>query len=40
MGIWMVGMSNQLYIYEVLKLKQNYQKKKVVTSKTPFFVIG
>ena len=25
---------------EVLKLKQNFQKNKVVTGKTPFFVIG
>ena len=27
-------------IYEVPKLKQNFWKKKVVTGKTPFFVIG
>ena len=25
---------------EILKLKQNFQKNKVVTSKTPFFVTG
>ena len=40
MSIWVVGTSNQLYRYEVLKLKQNYEKRKVATSKTPFFVIG
>ena len=27
-------------LWEVLKLKQNFQKNKVVTSKTAFFVIG
>ena len=27
-------------LQEVLKLKQNFQKNKVVTGKTPFFVIG
>ena len=27
-------------VYEVLKLKQNLQKNKVVTSKTLFFVTG
>ena len=27
-------------VEEVLKLKQNFQKNKVVTGKTPFFVTG
>ena len=27
-------------LYKVLKLKQNFQKNKVVTGKTPFLVIG
>ena len=35
--LWVVGTTNQLF---VLKLKQNFQKNKVVTGKTPFFVIG
>ena len=26
--------------YEILKLKENFRKNKVVTGKTPFFVIG
>ena len=39
MDMWVVGSSNQL-IYEILKLKQNFRKTKVVTGKTPFFVIG
>ena len=30
----------RIYLYEVLKLKQNFQKNKVVTGKTPFSVIG
>ena len=38
--IWVVGTLNQLFKKEVLKLKQNPQKNKVVTDKTPFFVIG
>ena len=38
MDIWVVGTSNQRLI-RVLKLKQNFQKNKVVTCKTPFFVI-
>ena len=38
--IWVVGTLNQLFKKEVLKLKQNPQKNKVVTGKTPFFVIG
>ena len=37
MGIWVVGTTNQLF---VLKLKQNFQKNKVVTGKTPFFLRG
>ena len=39
MDIWVVGISNQL-LKVVLKLKQNFQKNKVVTGKTPFLVIG
>ena len=39
MGAWVVGTLNQLFI-RVLKLKQSFQKNKVVTGKTPFFVIG
>ena len=39
MNIWEVGTSNQ-YLHEVLKLKQNFRKNKVVTDKTLFFVIG
>ena len=38
MGIWVVGTSHQLFV-RVLKLKQNFQKNKVVTGKTQFFVI-
>ena len=34
--IWVVGTSNQ----EVLELKKGFQKNKVVTDKTPFFMIG
>ena len=40
MDICVVGTSNQLYIREVPKLKQNFRKRKVVTGKTLFFVIG
>ena len=40
MSIWVVDTSNQVFIGAVLKLKQNFQKNKVVTGKTPFFVIG
>ena len=39
MGIWVVGASNQLFIEEVLELKQNLQKNKVVPGKTPLFLI-
>ena len=39
MGIWVIGTSNQLFI-RVPRMKQNFQKNKVVTAKTPFFVIG
>ena len=39
MDTWVAGTSNQLF-KEVLKLKQNFQKNKVVTGKAPFFVIG
>ena len=39
MGIWDVGIPNQLLI-RVLKLKQNLQKNKAVTANTPFFFIG
>ena len=35
---WLVHQINS--IYEVPKLKQNFRKRKVVTGKTPFFVIG
>ena len=39
MDIWVVvHQINSLE--EVLKLKQNFQKNKVITGKTPFFVIG
>ena len=34
---WLVHQMNS--IYEVPKLKQNFRKRKVVTSKTPFFLI-
>ena len=39
MDIWVVGTLNQL-LKEVLKLKQNFQKNKVVTGRASFFVIG
>ena len=39
MDICVVGTLNQLCITD-LKLKQNFQKNKAVTGKTPFFVIG
>ena len=39
MDIWVVGTSNQLFI-RGLKPKQNFRKTKLVTGKTPFFVIG
>ena len=39
MNIWVVGTANQLF-YEVLKLRQNFRKTKLVTVKTWFFVIG
>ena len=39
-GIWVVGTSNQFFIYEVLKLKQNFRKNKEVAGKTRFFAIG
>ena len=35
MGVWVVGTLNQLF-----RLKQNFQKNKAVTGKTPFTVIG
>ena len=38
MGVGAVGALS--YSKEVLKLKQNFQKNKVVTGKTPFSVIG
>ena len=31
---------NQLFIKEVLKLKQNLKQNKVVIGRTPFFLIG
>ena len=41
-GIWAFGsLVHQINsLKEVLKLKQNLQKNKVVTGKIPFFVIG
>ena len=39
MGVFTVTTLNQIFI-KVLKLKQNFQKNKVVTGKTPFSVIG
>ena len=39
MGIELVGTSNELFIRGI-KLKQNFRKNKVVTGKTPLFVIG
>ena len=40
--IWAFGLLVQQInsLYEVLKLKQNFQKNKVVTGKTLFFLIG
>ena len=38
MDIWVVDQIKS--IYEIPKLKQNFQKRKVITGKTPFFVIG
>ena len=38
MDIWIVGTSNQLF-KEVLKFKQYFDRNKVVTGKTPFFVV-
>ena len=39
--IWVVVTSKQIFIRgELIKLKQNFQKNKVVTGKTLFFVIG
>ena len=38
MGVWAVGTLSQLFI-RVLKLKQNFQKSKVVIGKTQFSVI-
>ena len=39
LNICVVGTSNHL-LYEVLIPKQDFRKNKVVTGKTPFFVIG
>ena len=39
MDIWAVGTTNQLFV-RGFKLKQKFQKNKVVNGKTPFFVIG
>ena len=39
MGVWAVGTLNQLF-KRGIKLKQNFQKNKVVTGKTPFSVIS
>ena len=39
--IWAFGLSHQIKsLLEVLKLKQNFQKNKLGTGKTPFFVLG
>ena len=40
--IWAFGLLIQQIdsLQEVLKLKQNFQKNKVVTGKPPFFLIG
>ena len=38
MDIWVVVRQIN-FLYEVLKLKQNFRKNKVVTEKIPFFVI-
>ena len=35
---WLLHQTN--FLYEALKLKQNFRKNKVVTGKTRFFVIG
>ena len=39
MGIWVVGTLNQLFMKGYF-MKKKFQKNKVVTGKTPFFVIG
>ena len=39
MDIWVAGISNYS-VLEVLKLENIFQKSKVVTGKTPRFVIG
>ena len=39
--IWAFGLLHQIKsLLEVLKLKQNFQKNKLGTGKTPFFVLG
>ena len=40
--IWVFGLLVQQInsLWEVLKLKHNFQKNKVVTGKTPFFLVG
>ena len=40
LDIRVVGTSSQLSLYKVLKLKQFFRKSKVVTGKTPLFVVG
>ena len=40
MGIWAVGISNQIFVRGSLTEKKNFKKNKVVTGKTPLFVIG
>lgn len=37
--IWVLGTSNKLFT-RGFKLKQSFVKNKVITDKTPFFVIG
>ena len=39
MSIWVLGTTNQIFIKAILKLKQDFQKNKVITGKTPFFVL-
>ena len=41
-GIWVIGtyIKSTLYKRFFLKLKQYFERNKVVTGKTPFFVIG
>ena len=40
MNIWVVGTSNRLFIRGSFTETKNFQKNKVVSGKTPFFMIG